>query len=39
MHNKAAISENIVFDNISAIISVSIPMFSGVKNQIKPFQF
>jgi len=33
MHNKAAITENIVFDNISAttygikIISVSIPMF------------
>ena len=45
MHNKAAITENIVFDNISAttynikIISVSIPMFSGVKNQIKPLQF
>jgi len=45
MHNKARITENIVFDNISAttygikIISVSIPMFSGVKSQIKPFQF
>jgi len=45
MQIKAAITENIVFDNISAttygikIISVSIPMFSGIKNQIKPFQF
>jgi len=43
MQIKAAISENNVFINISVIIHgikiilVSIPIFRGVKNQIKPF--
>jgi len=43
MQIKAAITENLVFINISVIIHgikillVAIPMFCGVKNQIKPF--
>jgi len=43
MQIKAAITENLVFVNISVtthgikIILVSIHMFLGVKNQIKPF--
>jgi len=43
MQIKAAITENLVFSNISVIIHgtkiilVSIPIFCGVKNQIKPF--
>ena len=44
MQIKAAITENPAFVNISVtihdikIIFVSIPMFWGVKNKIKPFQ-
>ena len=44
MQIKAAIIENIVFDNISVpmhninIILVATPLFWGVKNQIKSFQ-
>ena len=39
---KATITENLVFINISVIhgikiISVSIPIFYGIQNQIKPF--
>ena len=43
MQIKAAITENLVFVNISVtthgikILLVSIHMFLGVKNQIKPF--
>ena len=44
MQIQAAITENLVFVNISVtthgmkIILMSIHMFLGVKNQIKPFQ-
>jgi len=44
MQIKVAITENLVFINISVtvhgikIIFVSIPMYYGVKNQIKPFK-
>jgi len=43
MQFKAAITENLVFINISVIIHgikiilVSVPIFCGVKNQFKPF--